>query len=36
MEKFFELYEQYGGFVLEVGHNSVSDWCIFIWHGKGR
>lgn len=33
---FFELYDEQGGFSLEVGHNSVADWCIFIYDRKGR
>jgi hypothetical protein len=27
---FFNLYEKQNGLELEVGHNSVSDWCLFI------
>lgn len=35
-QDFFDLYEAHGALALEVGHNSVADWCISIYdrHGK--
>lgn len=36
MEKdFFELFERQGGLALEVGYNSVADWCVIVYDRKG-
>lgn len=31
---FFELYERQTRLTVEVGHNSVADWCIEVWDRK--
>ena len=37
MEKeFFDLYERSGCLSLEVGHNSIADWCIDVHDIKGK
>jgi len=37
MEKdFFELYERQSNLALEVGHNSIADWCITIYDTTGK
>lgn len=33
---FFDLYDSQSYFALEIRHNSVSDWCIFIYDRKGK
>lgn len=36
MEKdFFDLYENQPVLALEVGHNSIADWCLVIYDIKG-
>ena len=34
--EFFELYERQGALALEVGHNSVADWCVVVYDRKGK
>lgn len=37
MEKdFFELYESQSNLSLEIGHNSIADWCVTIYDTKGK
>lgn len=37
MEKdFFELCERQTNLALEVGHNSIADWCVTIYDTKGK
>jgi len=37
MEKdFFELYERQSCLALEVGHNSIADWCLVVYDTKGK
>jgi hypothetical protein len=31
MKAFFDLYERQSNLSLEVGHNSVADWCVIIY-----
>ena len=37
MEKeFFELYEMQSNLALEVGHNSIADWCVSVYDTRGK
>lgn len=35
MNELLELYERQGGLAIEIGHNSIADWCITIYDRKG-
>lgn len=36
MEKdFFDLYENQSNLAVEVGHNSIADWCITVYDKSG-
>jgi hypothetical protein len=34
-KEFFDLYERQAQLALDVGHNSIADWCIVIYDTKG-
>lgn len=34
-EQFFNLYENQSSLALEVGHNSIADWCVTVYDRKG-
>jgi hypothetical protein len=36
MKEFFDLYEAQSNLSLEVGHNSVADWMIFVYDKRGK
>jgi len=35
-EQFFILYERHDNLALEVGHNSIADWCVTVYDRKGK
>lgn len=34
--EFFDMYERQGCLAVEVGHNSIADWCITIYDISGK
>ena len=33
--EFFNLYERQSNLAVEVGHNSIADWCITVYDARG-